>query len=112
MLQQLLTGRLVKWSLVLSMSCFFYTSAGQVQWSSWYVFYGEGGKLQYRPDETGDIIPDYSHVGYHYGDDTIPGVSVVVELSPSVGDDGATIQAAIESLASRSPYSRNARRLK
>jgi hypothetical protein len=95
--------KIMRW-LMLGTLCFtFLTTTGQSQWSSRLVFYGEGGKLQYLPENSGDVIPDFSHVGYHYGDDTIPNIPVVVELSPSGGDDGAAIQAAIKSLSSSVP---------
>ncbi len=70
-----------------------------VAWSSQLVFYGEGGKLQYVPDENGNIIPDFSHVGYHYGDDPVPDVPVVMEISPVDGDDYINIQTAINTIA-------------
>ncbi len=75
----------------------------QVQWSTNYVYYGKGGRLTYTPDDEGNIIPDFSNVGYSYGDETPPEVPVKIEVNPVEGDDGATIQAAIESLYSLSP---------
>lgn len=73
------------------------------KWSPEQVYYGKGGELTYTPDEKGNIIPDFSHVGYRYGDEAIPDVPVVVQVDPVEGDDGATIQAAIESLYSTTP---------
>jgi hypothetical protein len=70
-----------------------------VNWSSKLLFYGEGGKLQYIPDEQGNVIPDYSHVGYHYGDDPVPDVPVVMEISPMEGDDYLNIQSAVNTIA-------------
>ncbi len=70
----------------------------QENWSPEHVFYGEGGKLTYTPDELGNTIPDFSNVGYQYGDVPIPEIATMVEVSPVDGDDGATIQAAINSL--------------
>ena len=75
----------------------------QENWSPEQVFYGKGGKLSYTPDELGNKIPDFSNVGYRYGDDPIPDIATVVEVSPVDGDDGATIQAAINSLYSVEP---------
>jgi hypothetical protein len=75
----------------------------QENWSPENVYYGKGGKLTYTPDELGNVIPDFSHVGYRYGDVPIPDVATVVEVSPVDGDDGATIQAAINSLYNITP---------
>lgn len=72
-------------------------------WSPEQVYYGRGGVLTYSPDESGNVIPDFSQVGYRYGDQPIPYVETAVEVSPVEGDDGATIQAAIESLYSVTP---------
>lgn len=49
---------------------------------------------------TGDIIPDFSRVGYHYGDDAIPDVRVVKTLhAPDGGADAsAMIQEAIDGM--------------
>jgi hypothetical protein len=77
--------------------------AQQTGWSTDYAYYGKGGKLTYTPDDLGNIIPDFSNVGYQYGDTDIPDVPVKVEVTPVDGDDGATIQAAIESLYDVTP---------
>lgn len=77
--------------------------SAQDKWSTDYVYFGKGGKLTYTPDEQGNIIPDFSHVGYKFGDENIPDVPVVVEVSPVEGDDGDNIQAAIDSLYNIEP---------
>jgi hypothetical protein len=69
-------------------------------WQSAYVFYGKDGRLQYAPDELGNIIPDFSQVGYRYGDVPIPDIAVVLALEPVEGDNGAHIQHAIDQVAS------------
>lgn len=75
-------------------------SAGtQEPWSPEHVYYGYGGGLTYTPDEQGNVIPDFSHVGYKMGDEAIPDIPVKVTVSPVDGDDGATIQAAIDQVA-------------
>ena len=51
--------------------------------------------LEYLPDDRGNIIPDFSRVGYHHGSRPIPEVPVRIELAPS-DDDQRTIQAAID----------------
>ncbi len=88
---------------VLSCLLQVYYAFAQERWSPDHVYYGPGGKLTYTPDEQGNTIPDFSHVGYRYGDESIPDVPVVVEVSPVEGDDGAVIQSAINSLYSRQP---------
>jgi hypothetical protein len=82
---------------------FLKTASSQENWSPEHVYYGKGGKLTYTPDELGNVIPDFSHVGYRYGDVPIPDIATVVEVSPVAGDDGATIQAAINSLYNVTP---------
>jgi hypothetical protein len=68
-------------------------------WQSEHVYYGKDGVLQYTPDEKGNIIPDFSHVGYRYGDIPIPDVPVVLTLEPVEGDNGSHIQNAIDQVA-------------
>lgn len=75
----------------------------QRHWSPEHVYYGNGGTLTYTPDSLGTIIPDFSNVGYQYGDSAIPNISVKAEVNPVVGDDGASIQAAIDLVAAMSP---------
>lgn len=50
------------------------------------------------PFSNGDCMPDYSRVGYHWGDDPIPDVTVVKSLkAPKNGEDAtAIIQKAID----------------
>lgn len=79
--------------------------AQDTKWSPEQVYYGPGGKLTYTPDEQGNTIPDFSHVGYMYGDEPIPDIPTVVEVSPVEGDDGATIQAAINQVKAIVPGS-------
>ena len=73
------------------------------RWSPEHVYYGWQGKLVYTPDEKGNVIPDFSHVGYMYGDEAIPDVQVVVEVSPVEGDDRENIQAAINQVQGMPP---------
>lgn len=71
----------------------------ETKWSPEHVYYGAGGKLDYTPDYQGNVIPDFSHVGFMYGDEPIPDVPVVIEVSPVEGDDRATIQTAIDQVS-------------
>jgi hypothetical protein len=77
----------------------------QQNWSPEQVYYGKGGNLTYTPDEQGNIIPDFSNVGYQYGDVEIPGIPVKVEVMPVDGDDRVTIQTAIDLVAEMEPDS-------
>jgi hypothetical protein len=74
-----------------------------IKWSPEHVYYGSGGRLAYTPDDQGNIIPDFSHVGYMYGDESIPDVPVAIEVSPVEGDDGTNIQAAINMVGAMIP---------
>jgi hypothetical protein len=64
--------------------------------SSDWVSYSNG-KLSYRQDAQGNQVPDFSSVGYHGGDASIPSPPVVATVSPTFhGDDTARIQTAID----------------
>lgn len=77
----------------------------QQNWSPEHVYYGIGGGLTYTPDEQGNIIPDFSHVGYRYGDEEIPTIPVKAEVNPVEGDAGTAIQEAINLVANMEPDS-------
>ena len=59
------------------------------------------------PNPNGDRIPDFSTVGFNYGNSPLPGepggydVPVLVTLQPGVGDQTDRIQAAIDWIATR-----------
>ena len=58
------------------------------------------GSIIYIPDEKGNIIPDFSRVGYHQGNKEIPSVPVVKTISaPNSGDSRQIIQDAIDEVA-------------
>lgn len=61
------------------------------------------GSLTYSPDSDGNIIPDFSMVGYHNGEENLPEVPVKVTLHPSSGDRHADIQYAIDSVSAMNP---------
>jgi hypothetical protein len=69
-------------------------------WQSKFVQQEKDGSLTYTPDEKGNIIPDFSRVGYYAGDKDIPGIAVVKTISPSA-DAEQQIQSAIDELSSR-----------
>jgi hypothetical protein len=68
------------------------------------VFPGPDGHLKYVPDAQGNIIPDFSNVGYESGIVPLPGtegtpdvpVKMIVKPLAEGMDAGATIQAAID----------------
>jgi hypothetical protein len=57
------------------------------------------GKLVYSKDGKGNRLPDFSHVGYHSGEKSIPYVPVTMTLEPRIGDDTKAIQGALDELA-------------
>lgn len=67
-------------------------------WRSKFVTINKDGSLNYNADEQGNILPDFSRVGYYNGDKEIPAVAVVKTVSPS-GDAEKEIQNAIDDLS-------------
>jgi hypothetical protein len=45
------------------------------------------GRLIYQKDDKGNRIPDFSMVGYHFGEKDIPNVEVKLTLLEKKGDD-------------------------
>lgn len=72
-------------------------------WESQFVKISNDGRLQYVADAKGNIIPDFSRVGYYGGDRAIPDVAVVKTISPAKGNSEAIIQNAINEVAQRTP---------
>lgn len=73
-------------------------------WQSGFVQVSEDGELTYAPDEQGNVIPDFSRVGYHQGDKVIPDVPVKKTISPAEsGSSQEIIQNAIDELAKLDP---------
>jgi hypothetical protein len=75
------------------------------KWQSKFVYLDNNGRLAYAADEKGNILPDFSHVGYYHGDKEIPDVAVVKTISAS-GNAEKEIQQAIEAL-SKEPMDKN-----
>ncbi|MEQ4721282.1 hypothetical protein [Nonomuraea sp. B19D2] len=65
-------------------------------WHSQLVYPGADGRLVYKPDSRGKVIPDFSWAGYRNGQTPIPSVPVVKEIGPVDGDNTAHIQAALD----------------
>src|SRR5690348_4661370 len=79
-----------------------FTIIRSAQWESKFVQVDKNGQLKYTPDEKGNIIPDFSRVGYYQGDKAIPDLPVVTTIPPS--DDAAQkIQSAIDALSVKTP---------
>jgi hypothetical protein len=73
-----------------------------VKWQSKFVKQNKDGSLEYTPDEKGNIIPDFSRVGYYHGDKEIPDIPVVKTISPSENAE-KQIQDAIDELSKQPP---------
>src|SRR5258707_5789717 len=71
--------------------------------SKW-VYFDAHHHLQYRADERGNRIMDFSHAGYRGGGVRIPETPVVTTLAPLAEDADNTpqIQAAIDALSKQS----------
>lgn len=63
------------------------------------VYLGSDGKLVYTPDMNGNVIPDYSGVGYMNSEAAIPNVPVVKTVNPVAGDNLTNVQDAINEVA-------------
>ena len=73
-------------------------------WQSSYVKISNDGQLTYYPDKEGNTIPDFSRVGYHHTNKSIPRHQVTKVLSPlKDADSGQMIQKAIDEIAVLSP---------
>lgn len=68
-------------------------------WQSSFVKIDSEGKLTYIPDEQGNTIPDFSRVGYHHGDASIPYYPVTKSISPIEGDNWEHIQKAVDEIS-------------
>jgi len=75
------------------------------KWQSKFVKQNKDGSLEYGPDEKGNIIPDFSRVGYYHGDKEIPNVALFKKISPSENAE-KQIQNAIDEL-SKEPLDKN-----
>jgi hypothetical protein len=68
--------------------------------SPW-VYFGPGHRLQYRADERGNRIMDFSNAGYGGGGVKLPDAPTVKTIAPIDGDNTAGIQAALDEVAGR-----------
>lgn len=63
------------------------------------VSMGTNGRLIYTADLKGNVVPDFSAVGYMNSETSIPTIGVVLTVNPVVGDNLANIQNAINQVA-------------
>ena len=61
------------------------------------------GKLVYEKDSLGNRLPDFSYVGYHSGDKSIPKVPVMITLEAKQDDNTVHIQNALDKLGEIAP---------
>jgi hypothetical protein len=74
----------------------FVSNSINAQYEPSILFYNNLDQLVYVSDTDGNHIPDYSYVGYRNGDEALPNVAVVKQISPVAGDNTAHIQNAID----------------
>src|SRR5580704_1506850 len=72
------------------------------------VYPGADGRLVYAPDANGDVIPDFSQVGYETGNVALPTAASLaslptVTLNPGTGDQTTNIQNAINTVSAMTP---------
>jgi hypothetical protein len=82
--------------LLLAVSIFGFTPIKK--WQSKFVQINKDGSLNYIPDEKGNILPDFSRVGYYNGDKEIPNIAAVKTIVPSANAE-TEIQNAIDQLS-------------
>jgi hypothetical protein len=76
----------------------------KASWESKFLKVNSDNTITYVPDEKGNVIPDFSRVGYHEGDRPIPNVRVVEKIKPSSkGSSQEIIQKAIDKVSLRVP---------
>lgn len=63
------------------------------------VAVGADGKLVYKADAVGSVIPDFSGVGYKNSEEAIPVVPVVKTVTAVEGDNTSNVQLAINQVA-------------
>ncbi|MCZ6616649.1 MAG: hypothetical protein O7E57_00845, partial [Gammaproteobacteria bacterium] len=88
-----------KKEFILTMLLFLSTSSVAFTQTSTLVAVGSDGRLVYTPDSNGNIVPDFSGVGYKNSEEPIPMVPVVLTVSAVSGDNTANVQLAIETVA-------------
>lgn len=101
------TTSIQKITLILSIIIALSFQSHTVKWISKFVKLNKDGSLEYIPDEKGNIIPDFSRVGYYSGDKAIPTIEVVKTVSATGSEnDELNIQSAITEV-SKLPLDKN-----
>ncbi|RPE12488.1 hypothetical protein EGT74_02745 [Chitinophaga lutea] len=91
-------------ALLLGIGCFIYFKPAPAGWQSKFVQQNKEGHIRYIPDAQGNTIPDFSRVGYYFGDRPLPEVAVVKTIAPTGTDnDQELIQSAIDEVSKRTP---------
>ncbi|NJC27653.1 T9SS type A sorting domain-containing protein [Neolewinella antarctica] len=67
------------------------------------VYFDQDSCLRYRADNQNNYLPDFSHAGYKNGTTALPTVPTVLTIQPVAGDNTASIQAALNQVADRTP---------
>lgn len=98
-------SKLIKLIFVFLSVFFIYSFHKFPKWQSKFVYQNNNGRLEYAADEKGNIIPDFSLVGYYHGDRGIPNVAVAKTISASDNAE-KEIQDAIDGL-SKLPLDKN-----
>lgn len=77
--------------------------SAQEKWNSEFIHINKNGSLQYIPDAKGNIIPDFSLVGYHHSQKNIPDIPVIKIVEPVEENAQQAIQSAINEMAIKVP---------
>lgn len=97
---RILTRTLSIWALlILGTGAIIAQTKMPPAWQSSYVKISDKGELTYIPDAEGNTIPDFSRVGYHHGDKSIPEYPVTKVISPEEGDNYIHIQKAVDEVS-------------
>lgn len=72
-------------------------------WQSSLISIDTLGKISYTTDKEGNTLPDFSRVGYHHGEKSIPSSPMVKIIEPVEGDNWENIQKAIDEISENCP---------
>ena len=89
---------MIKINSIISLLCFLVVQS-IISQTTTLVTIDTNGKLTYKPDSKGTIIPDFSGVGYRNSEVAIPNIAVVKTVTAVVGDNVANVQNAIDEVA-------------
>ena len=95
--------KLITASIIFLSIALIFSFKPKESWQSKFVKLNKDGSLKYIADEKGNILPDFSLVGYYAGDKSIPDVAVVKTISEEEGNSEEIIQAAIDEASKRNP---------